>query len=73
MRSCSCFAHDGFQLGPEVSGPAEQLSLEGLTPRGVSDRVDRSVSVSALVEVEDDFDYEPDHNELNRRFIHNGS
>jgi len=35
--------------------------------------LDRSGSVSALVEVEDDYEYSPDHIELNRRLIHNGS
>ena len=35
--------------------------------------LDRSVSVSALVEVEDDFDYDPTHIEFNRRLIPHGS
>jgi len=32
--------------------------------------VDKVGSVSELVEVEDDFDYDPNHSELNRRLIH---
>ena len=35
--------------------------------------LDKVVSVSALVEVEDDFEYDPGHKELNRRLIHHGS
>ncbi len=35
--------------------------------------LDKSGSVSAMVEVEDDFDYDPTHIELNRRLIHNAS
>jgi len=35
--------------------------------------IDRVVSMSALVEVEDDFDYVPDHNELFQRKILNAS
>ncbi len=35
--------------------------------------VDDQGSVSALVEVEDDFEYDPTHIELNRRLIHHGS
>jgi len=34
--------------------------------------VDKVGSVSALVEVEEDFAYDPNHNELNRRLIHHG-
>ena len=45
---------------------AQQTSLEGLAPRGESDYVDSKVSVSALVEVEEDFDYDEDHKELNQ-------
>ncbi len=40
---------------------------------GLPQYLDKSGSVSALVEVEDDFDYDPTHMELNRRLIHNGS
>ena len=49
-RNCGCFAHDGFVLGSEYQGPAQQLSLEGLTPLGDCDIVDIPGSVSALVE-----------------------
>ncbi len=35
--------------------------------------LDKSGSVSALVEVEGDYDYDARHIELNRRLIHNGS
>ncbi len=40
---------------------------------GFRQYLDRSGSVSALVEVEDDFDYDADHIKLNQRFILNGS
>ncbi len=35
--------------------------------------LDSTVSMSAMVEVEEDCDYDPTHIELNRRLIHNGS
>ena len=49
---CTCHSHNGFVLGgPALAGaPAQQISFEGLTPTGAPGRVDRSVSVSALVE-----------------------
>ena len=70
---CTCRSHGGFltQLGLEEA--AQRLSLEGLSPRGDLEYIDRVDSVSALVEVEDDFDYDPAHVELNRREIHHGS
>ncbi len=39
---------------------------EVLDSKGRFQYIDRVGSVSALVEVEDDFDYDPTHNELNR-------
>jgi len=68
--SCGCHSHNGFLLSSEDSELEQQLSLEGLLPRGSTDRVDKSGSVSALVEVEVDAEYVPDHIELNRRLIH---
>ena len=35
--------------------------------------VDKVSSMSALVEVEDDYDYDPTHIELNRRLIPHGT
>ena len=52
MSDCSCHSHGGFltERGIEL---AQQLSLEGLTPRGDCVRVDIRGSVSALVEGEE--------------------
>ncbi len=72
MRSCTCFAHDGFQLSPEGLAQRDHLGpeLAGVVAMRYLDKVG---SVSALVEVEDDFDYAEDHIELNQRLIHRGS
>ncbi len=42
---------EGYQLAEERG--AQKTSLEGLAPRGVPEYIDKGVSVSALVEVED--------------------
>jgi len=67
--NCDCYSHNGFltERGYEL---AQQMSLEGLTPFGDCVIVDKSGSVSALVEVEVDCEYDPEHTKLNRRFIH---
>jgi len=54
---------------------AAQRELEGFEVDGMdaSRYLDKSGSVSALVEVEDDFEYSPDHVELNQRLTHHGS
>ncbi len=70
--NCTCHSHGGFVLKRGPSGPAQQLSLEGLAPRGGNGYLDRVGSVSALIEIEDDFEYDANHVELNRRLIHNG-
>ncbi len=46
---------------------------ERLDSKGFPQYLDKSGSVSALVEVEDDFEYDPTHMELNQRLIHHGS
>ena len=58
--------HKGYQLAEERG--AQQISLEGLLPRGDCVRVDTSVSVSALVEVEDHW-FEEVIDEQYRRFL----
>ncbi len=62
---CRCLSHNGFLTDRGYAEVAQGRSLEGLDPRGVCEYVDKSGSVSALVEVEDDFDYDPKHVELN--------
>ncbi len=69
---CSCHSHNGFLTERGYAELAQHNSLEGLAPRVVSGYVDSRVSVSALVEVEDDSDYDESHRELNHRFIHRG-
>ena len=73
MADCGCRAHDGFLTAKGLREAAQQTSLEGLAPRGELEYVDKVGSVSALVEVEDDFDYDEDHVNLNRRFIPHGT
>ena len=53
MTDCTCLLHNGF-LTVRGYEHAQQLSLEGLLPRGDGAIVDRSVSVSGL-ELERDF------------------
>jgi len=48
---------------------AEQYVNEEVDGQGRKQYLDKSGSVSALVEVEEDFDYDPTHIELNRRLI----
>ena len=53
----------GFYLKSEQA--AEDYCDEVVDGRGCRLQVDRVLSVSGLVEVEDDCDYDPTHNELN--------
>ena len=52
---------------------AEDYCDEVVDGGGRSLYLDRVGSVSALVEVEDDFDYDSTHIDLNQGFIHHGS
>ena len=72
LTDCECRTHNGFftragyaqaklEQGPELAGP---LAVRYL---------DKVASVSASVVVVDDFEYDPNHIELNRRVILNGS
>ncbi len=65
MIKCGCLSHNGFLTVRGYAERAQRTSLEGLAPFGECEYVDRVGSVSALVEVEDDFDYDPLHVELN--------
>jgi len=71
-RICGCHSHDGFQLSPEGLAPRKRQRY-GLDTMDMFEDIDTVGSVSALVEVEDDFDYDSDHIELNQRLIHSGS
>ena len=72
--NCHCCTHNGFLTERGYAELAQQNSLEGLPPRGASVRVDRSGSVSALVEVEDMYAHITDQEllEQSERFL-NGS
>ena len=72
MRKCSCHSHGGFQLSPEGLAQRE-FELPGVDGVDVSRYLDKVGSVSGLIEIENDFEYDPDHVELNHRLIHNGS
>ena len=69
MRKCGCHSHGGFLLSPEGLAQRE-LRLPGVAGMRSSCYVDRVGSVSVLVEVEDDFEYDQNHVELNQRLIH---
>ena len=73
---CSCLSHNGFltELGLFKAQLAQRSSLEGLSPLGEGAMVDRSGSVSALVEVEDLYAHVTDQQliEQSERF-HNGT
>ena len=71
--NCRCSFHDGFLTVRGYAERAQQLSLEGLASRDENGYLDKSGSVSALVEVEDDAEYDPNHVELNQRLIYNGT
>ena len=72
--TCGCRAHNGFLTAKGLK-EAAQRSLEGLDVAGMAlgAYVDRVGSVSALVEVEIDGEYDPLHTELNHRLICNGA
>ncbi len=65
MRTCGCHSHNGLVLSPEGLAQRER-KLDEVDAMDESRYLDKSGSVSALVEVEDDFDYDPRHIELNR-------
>ena len=72
--TCRCTAHGSFLTAKGLAEAAQRFSLEGLAPRGEHGYLDRVGSVSALVEVEDDAEYDPNHIELNHRLIiHHGT
>ncbi len=60
----------GF-MGTEYA--SELYIDEVLDGQGRLQYLDKVGSVSGLVEVEEDYDYDPEHVQLNRRVIHNGS
>ncbi len=71
---CDCHSHNGFLTEKGYAFLAQrELELGEVDFMPHSGYLDKSGSVSALVEVEDDFEYDPDHVELNRRLIHSGS
>ena len=67
MRDCGCHSHNGFQLSPEGLAQRE-LELPEVDRMGTSRYVDKSGSVSALVEVEDHWDDEIMEDQY-RRFL----
>ena len=71
-RLCGCHSHNGLLLSPEGLAQRE-LKLPEFDAMDTVVYLDRVGSVSALVEVEGDYDYDPKYTELNRRFIHYGS
>ena len=70
-RTCGCHSHNGLLLSPEGLAQRE-LELDEVDAMGPDRYLDKVGSVSGLVEVEVDSEYDPQHSELNRRLIHNG-
>ncbi len=54
VADCSCSSHGSFLTAKGLEEAAERFALADLSPRGVHEYVDKSGSVSALVEVEGD-------------------
>ena len=74
MRDCGCSSHNGFLTAKGFAEAAQrELELAALDVMAVRPYLDLGVSVSALIEIENDCEYDPNHVELNRRVIHNGS
>ena len=67
--NCQCSAHGSFLTAKGLVEAAQQLSLEGLAPRGEVDEVDSIGSVRGMVEVEVDDHYDPLHTELNTELL----
>ncbi len=67
MTDCGCRSHNGFLTSKGLEEAAlrerESLELAGAVARRYLDRVG---SVSALIEIENDYDYDVNHVELNR-------
>ncbi len=66
-RSCGCHSHNGLLLSPEglaQRGGDRRRELLGVDDDVFSRYLDKVGSVSALIEIEDDFEYVPDHHEL---------
>ncbi len=70
MHDCECLSHNGLLTAKGLQEAAQREacrhSVDGMAPRPYVDRVG---SVSALVEVEDDSDYDELHVELNSSTI----
>ncbi len=71
---CSCHSHGSFLTAVGLAEAAQrELEFDGVDNLDAMCYLDKSGSVSALIEIEDDSEYDPDHVQLNRRLIHNGS
>ena len=63
---CNCLSHNGFLTDRGLAEVAQRRALlPGVDNTGVSLYLDKVGSVSAMVEVEDDNEYDPLHIELN--------
>jgi len=71
IREHPCQLAFGFFVASEEAAAA--YTDEGVDRDGFPQYVDKVLSVSGLIEIENDSVYDPTHIELNRRLIHNGS
>ena len=69
-QTCRCHSHNGLLLSPEGLAQRE-LKLNALDAMGIRPYLDKSGSVSAMVEVEDLYEFVTDDmtNEQHRRFL----
>ncbi len=72
MADCTCHSHGGLLTAKGRAATAQQVSLEGLAPRGDLEYVDSIVSVSGLRRDEDMYALVSDHeiDEQHRRCFH---
>ena len=67
MTDCHCHSHSGFLTRRGYRLVAQRRPVvHGVDCMATSRYLDKSGSVSALIEIENDYDYDPRHIELNR-------
>ena len=72
--TCNCHSHNGFLTERGYAELAQrEIYRPGVADMAMKQYLDRLGSVSALIEIETDYAYDPRHTELNQRLIHHGS
>jgi len=65
VNPCGCLSHNGFLTVRGYENAQREAGRREVDAMGPCRYLDSRVSVSAMVEVEDDFEYDPNHVELN--------